>query len=191
MRAAFPLVLASGPKYLPHLKKIGVTPDVVSPDPFLSSPDKLDLPVQFSLRRAGSQAMAAQSLHPNAIIFSANTVIACGRRILSPINSIFDAVPRLILLSGKRHQVYTSLCLILPTGIKKHRTVKTVITFKKLSENELSDYAAGNEWMNTCGYDPEGFAGHFIKQINGSFSNVQGLPLFETYNLLQNPLGLP
>jgi len=189
---SFPLVVASAPRCLELLKQIGLVPAVVRTQNMEALPRADDMPALFSLRRANLRALEAFRHHPNLIIFSADTIVGCGRRILSPVKTIDEAYQSLKLLSGRRHQVYTSLCLILPeTGVTRHRTVKTTVTFKRLHASEIELYLESREWEDTCGYTFHGLSGRFIKRLNGSPSNLLGLPLFEAYNLLKTPLGLP
>lgn len=189
MSPPFPFVLA-GSECFELIKQIGIVPAIVAPQNIINFPNKKDLPASFSLKCAKDKAIAAKYPHPNTLIFAAATVFACGRRILSSVETTQEARKHLELFSGRRHQIYTSLYLITPVDEEYSRTVKTTITFKNLSQTQIDSYLNSQEWKGTYGYNPQGIGGHFIKQINGSPSNLLGLPLFETYNLLQNPLGL-
>jgi septum formation protein len=112
-------------------------------------------------------------------------VVACGRRILGKAEDKKQAADFLKLLSGRRHDVYTGVSLITPSGIS-NRTVKTVVRFKNLNADEINDYISHDEWKGKAGaYAIQGFAAKFIISINGSYSNVVGLPLYEVTNMLK------
>ena len=97
-----------------------------------------------------------------------------------------EAHKYLSLLSGRRHRVYTGIALITPEGKSISRVVATTVIFKRLSAADLESYLSHDEWQGKAGaYAIQGFAARFIKGINGSYSNVVGLPLFETTNMLQ------
>jgi nucleoside triphosphate pyrophosphatase len=137
-------------------------------------------------RLAKLKAQAAQARQgPNEIILAADTLVACGRRILGKPADEADARRMLELLSGRRHQVLTGLCLVTCEGKFIARTVMTRVSFKRLSERELFAYLGSGEWEGKAGaYAIQGRAEAFVKAIEGSYSNVVGLPLHETANLL-------
>jgi len=115
----------------------------------------------------------------------ADTVVACGRRILSKAETLEQARSFLELLSGRRHRVISGLAIVSPEGKVYKRTVETHVTFKRLSLEDLDLYLASGEWRDKAGaYAIQGLAAKFIRAINGSYSNVVGLPLFETSQLL-------
>ena len=113
-------------------------------------------------------------------------MVAVGRRILPKAETEAEARDCLKLLSGRRHKVLGGLCLIGPNGKQNLRLVTTSVTFKRLSVRETDDYIASGEWQGKAGgYAIQGRAAAFVKQIVGSYSNVVGLPLFETSSLLK------
>ena len=115
----------------------------------------------------------------------ADTLVACGRRILMKPEDSGQARDFLYLLSGRRHRVHTGICAIGPGLVVRERLVTTVVQFKRLSEREIEFYIDSGEWNDKSGaYAIQGRAGMFIKSINGSYSNVVGLPLYEAYTLL-------
>jgi septum formation protein len=90
------------------------------------------------------------------------------------------------LLSGRRHRVLGGVAVIAPGGRAAHRLVSTAVTFKRLAADEIAAYVAGGEWRGKAGaYAIQGHAGRFVRSINGSYSNVVGLPLHETWTLLE------
>ena len=88
--------------------------------------------------------------------------------------------------SGRKHNILTYVCLVKSNFIKLKKSI-TKITFKRLSANEIDDYLLSKEWKDKSGgYAIQGYAEKFVKRINGSYSNVVGLPLLETCNLLKS-----
>jgi septum formation protein len=158
----------------------------VSPD-IDESELKKERPHLYSKRIALQKALKVQSLHPEALIITADTVICLGTRILHKAENIEDARKYLNLLSGRQHRCYTSICLVGPNGIKHLRQNLTMVKFKSLHQDEIENYLLTNEWIGCAGgYTITGYAGGFIKSINGSYSSIAGLPLYETRQLLLN-----
>ena len=123
--------------------------------------------------------------HPGAFILAADTVVACGRRILPKAEDEAGARACLTLLSGRRHRVYGGVAVINPVGEVTIRRVVSQVAFKRLSEEELEAYLTSGEWHGKAGgYAIQGRAAAFIPWLAGSYSNVVGLPLFETAQLL-------
>jgi septum formation protein len=119
------------------------------------------------------------------LILTADTEVSIGRRILGKPVDEAQAVQFLLMLSGRRHRVTTAVCLKLGARIWSRR-VETRVKFKRLSDAEISAYIRSGEWRGKAGgYDIRGLAGAFIPEINGSYTNVVGLPLTETAALLQ------
>ena len=111
--------------------------------------------------------------------------MACGRRILPKADSRATAESCLELLSGRRHRVIGGLCVIAPVGKFIVRVVTSQVVFKRLSGAERAAYLACGEWQGKAGgYAIQGRAAAFIARIGGSYSNVVGLPLYETHALL-------
>jgi septum formation protein len=118
-------------------------------------------------------------------VLGADTVVACGRRILPKAENEAEARRCLALLSGRRHRVHGGVCLIRPDGKAAARTVTTMVAFKRLAGAEIESYIACGEWRGKAGgYAIQGRAALFVRALNGSYSNVVGLPLFETGALL-------
>ena len=180
------LILASAsPRRLQLLKQIGITPDEIIPADIDETPRKAELPALYAQRVAEEKATLVAQSHPDAIILAADTVVACGRRILPKAEDEATAGKCLALLSGRRHRVYTAVCMI--AGGKTHtRLVHTHVRFSRLSKEDIAAYIASGEWRGKAGgYAIQGVAEMFIPWINGSFSNVVGLPLAETSQMLK------
>jgi septum formation protein len=180
------LVLASAsPRRLDLLRQIGIAPDHVDPAHIDEAPLKGELPVPHARRLAEEKARAVASRHPGAFVLAADTVVACGRRILPKAEDAGTARQCLDLLSGRRHRVVGGICLIGPDGRVGRRTVITSVTFKRLSLAETEAYIASGEWDGKAGgYAIQGLAARHVRDIQGSYSNIVGLSLFETAQLL-------
>jgi septum formation protein len=181
-----PLVLASAsPRRLELLRQIGIVPDIIDPADIDETPGRGELPPGHAVRLAEAKARAVQPHHPGAFVLAADTVVACGRRILPKAEDEKTARACLALLSGRRHRVYGGVALISPKGDIAIRRVVSHVTFKRLSEAEMAAYLAGGEWHGKAGgYAIQGHAAALISWVAGSYSNVVGLPLFETAQLL-------
>jgi septum formation protein len=118
-------------------------------------------------------------------VLGADTVVACGRRILPKALDVEMARRALTLLSGRRHRVHGGIALAMPGGRIVSRRIETAVIFKRLEPREIEEYLASGEWQGKAGgYAIQGLAARFVRGIIGSYSNVVGLPLFETVNLL-------
>jgi len=182
-----PLILASAsPRRLQLLDQIGIVPAQVIPAEVDETPLPKELPAQQAKRVAVDKAEAIAQDHPNSFILAADTVVGCGRRILPKAESEAEARKFLTLLSGRRHRVYGGVCLIAPNGRRSVKVVQTAVVFKPLSKGEIDAYIAGDEWRDKAGaYAIQGKAAVFVRQVVGSYSNVVGLPLFETNAMLR------
>ena len=190
------LILASAsPRRLQLLEQIGVTPDQMIPADLDETPRKGEAPRSLATRLAREKAEAAAKIArlkgDGAIVLAADTVVAVGRRILPKPELVDEAAACLRLLSGRAHKVFTGICLITPKNARRERLVETRVRFKRLSRADFDAYLASGEWRGKAGgYAMQGKAGAFVLKLIGSPSNVIGLPLQETLNLL-NGEGYP
>ncbi len=187
------LVLASGsPRRLALLGQVGIEPDLLMPADADEAPQKAEAPRSLAKRLAREKAeLALEKLKrvpefDRGFVLAADTVVAQGKRILPKAEMLDQASMCLRLLSGRAHRVYTGLTLITPKGAVRHRLVETRVRFKKLSSDEIDSYLASGEWRGKAGgYAIQGIAGSFVVKLIGSYTNVVGLPLYETCSLLQ------
>ena len=186
------LVLASGsPRRLGLLNQAGIEPDSLQPAEIDEIPVKGELPRALANRLAREKAQVAlasiridEELRGSYII-AADTVVAVGRRVMPKADMLEDAAACLRLLSGRNHLVYTGICLVTPKGSFRQRLVETRVRFKRLSNEDLEGYLASGEWRGKAGgYAIQGLAGTFVVKMVGSYTNVVGLPLYETMSLL-------
>jgi septum formation protein len=186
------LILASAsPRRLALLNQIGIEPEHLIPAHIDETPEKNELPRKLAQRLADQKAIQAQhkartsGIADNAIVLSADTVVAVGRRILPKAETMEEASECLRILSGRAHRVYTGLALLTPAGRMRRRLVETRVRFKRLSTREMESYVASAEWRDKAGgYAIQGIAGAFVIKLVGSYSAVVGLPLHETVALL-------
>lgn len=179
-----PLVLASAsPRRLDLLAQIGVVPDAVMPADIDETPLKAERPRQLANRLPRAKALAIEA---EGFVLAADTVVGVGRRILPKTETRDEAQHCLALLSGRAHQVITGVALRAPDGAVTTRTVLTRVQMKRFSAQDIEAYLASEEWHGKAGgYAIQGRAGRFVTGLNGSYSAVVGLPLYETASLLE------
>ncbi len=184
-----PLVLASSsPRRLALLRQVGLEPDRIESPDVDETLLRRELPAAHALRLAVAKAerVAAQVALEGAFTLAADTVVACGRRVLPKASSREEAARCLALLSGRRHRVHGGVCVLAPDGRRSARVVTTIVRFKRLTEAESQLYLASGEWEGKAGgYAIQGRAAAFVPAINGSYSNVVGLPLAEALMMLE------
>ena len=187
-----PLVLASAsPRRRELLAQIGLAPSEIDPTSIDETPARGELPVALAKRLARAKAAAAAARHRGLAVLAADTVVACGRRILPKAETEAQAGACLALLSGRRHRVYGGVCVVAPDGRSSVRLVMTAVVFRRLTDIDIGRYLASGEWHDKAGgYAIQGRAAAFIRAINGSYSNVVGLDLFTAANLLRG-IGFP
>ena len=186
------LVLASGsPRRVSLINQAGIEPDALRPADIDELPLQGELPRVCANRLAYAKATTALAGIGDdddvygAFILAADTVVAVGRRILPKPELRDEAAQCLRLLSGRSHRVYTALCLITPKRKYRQRVVETRVRFKRLSSEDIESYLDSGEWRGKAGgYAAQGLAGTFIVKLVGSYTNVVGLPLYETVALL-------
>jgi septum formation protein len=181
------LILASAsPRRIDLLRQVGIAPDLIDPPEIDESVRPRELPADHARRLAAAKARAVAARHGPAYVLAADTVVACGRRILPKALDEATARDCITLLSGRRHRVLGGVALVCPDGRLLHRLVITAVTFKRLSDAEIAAYVAAGEWHGKAGgYAIQGRAAALIPGIGGSYSNVVGLPLYETAALLR------
>jgi septum formation protein len=181
------LVLAStSPRRLDLLRQIGLSPDAVVGAELDESQNPKETPRQLALRLAAEKAARVAAAEADAFVLAADTVVAVGRRVLPKVEGEADGRRCLELLSGRAHRVLTGVAVAAPDGRTAARLVETRVWFKRLSEAEVQGYLDSGEGQGKAGgYAIQGRAGAFVTSLQGSYSAVVGLPLYETVNLLR------
>lgn len=179
------LVLASAsPRRLALLAQIGLTPDRVVSAEIDETALPREQPRAHAMRLAHAKAAAVAA--PGCFVLAADTVVSAGRRILPKAETEAEARACLLLLSGRRHRVGTAIVLRSPDGRCTERLVESVVGFARLTPAQVRAYLDSGEWQGKAGgYAIQGRAASFIRFLSGSYSNVVGLPLFETAQLLR------
>lgn len=180
------ILASASPRRLDLLTQIHLPPDRTVPAEIDESPLPGELPRDLARRLAEAKARCVAEDAPDAFVLAADTVVACGRRILPKAADETEAKACLRLLSGRQHRVIGGIFAIAPDGRASGRLVTTSVTFKRLERAEIDAYVASGEWHDKAGaYAIQGLAARYVRRINGSYSNVVGLALFETASLLK------
>ncbi len=184
------LVLASAsPRRLDLLRQVGFEPSAIDPPDVDETPAPREEPRAYALRMAMSKLAVVAPRHPGAVVLAADSVVVCSRRILPKAESEAEARACLDRLSGRRHRVLGAVAVGYPDGSVRTRRVETIVRFKRLERAEIDDYLRCGEWRGKAGgYAIQGRAARFVDFLSGSYSNVVGLPLFETVKLLTRAL---
>lgn len=185
MPGSAPLILASAsPRRLELLAQIGIVPDRVSPTDIDETRRKDESPRELALRLAREKAAACPG--EGAYVLAADTVVALGQRNLEKAADEAEAAAFLRLLSGRAHQCITGVAVRAPDGRFASRAVLARVKMKRLTQAEIAAYVAGGDWRGKAGgYGIQGAAGAFVTSINGSYTAIVGLPLYETKSLLE------
>ncbi|MGE6697385.1 Maf family protein [Hyphomonas sp. NPDC076900] len=185
MPGSAPLILASAsPRRLELLAQIGIVPDRVSPTDIDETRRKDESPRELALRLAREKAAACPG--EGAYVLAADTVVALGQRNLEKAADEAEAAAFLRLLSGRAHQCITGVAVRAPDGRIASRAVLARVKMKRLTQAEIAAYVASGDWKGKAGgYGIQGAAGAFVTSINGSYTAIVGLPLYETKSLLE------
>ncbi len=182
------MLASESPRRKALLAQVGTEPDHISAASIDETPRKAEKPRIYAERMAAEKARAVVGRWNGApaLVLAADTVVACGRRILPKAESDEEVAACLKLLSGRAHQVITAVALVKPNGSLRRRTALTRVTFRRLDAMEIQAYVESREGIGKAGgYAIQGRAEIFVRGLNGSYSNVVGLPLAETVSLLR------
>ena len=180
------LILASqSPRRRELLDQIGIRYTVQAAD-LDETPLLNEAPLAYVTRIATEKSAWVQSRNTSHLpILAADTTVVCDGMILGKPEDEADAVKMLLQLSGRTHQVYTSVSLRVATE-HWHTLSITEVTFRQLTMTEIIAYWKTGEPVDKAGsYAIQGLGGVFVAAIQGSFSGVVGLPIFETASLLE------
>ncbi len=181
------LILASAsPRRIKLLEQIGVKPSLIIAAEINEIPQKAEKPSEFAKRMALSKALKVYNSNKDKYVLAADTVVATGRTIYPKAETEDEVHDFLAQLSGRNHRVYGGICLIKPGGIVLNRLIESKVFIRRLSKDELLTYVAYGDWRGKAGgYAIQGKAAQFIKKISGSYSNIVGLDIYTTANLLR------
>lgn len=181
------LILASSSqRRIDLLARINYKPDlIISPD-IDETPINKELPRILSKRLSILKAQEVAKSYQNDLVIAADTVVSCGRFILPKALNEEDARLCLNKLSGRRHRVYTSVCGIYNKSVIS-KTALSIVKFKVMHKKEIEDYVQSKEWYGKSGgYAIQGIASAYVLWISGTESNIIGLPIPETYTILNH-----
>lgn len=180
------IILASqSPRRKELLEQVGLkfSIQVADVDESLQPNENVDT---YVLRVAKLKAEKVAQLYPNAIVIAADTTVTIDGEILAKPTDQDDAFRMWRLLSGQIHQVKTTVVIAYAQQLW-HDTATTMVHFKDLTDAEMFTYwQTGEPQDKAGGYAIQGYAAAWVKRIEGSYSNVVGLPLFETLQLLEH-----
>jgi len=180
------VLASSSPRRIELLNNIKIFPKIIHSSDINEDINSKENPKKYCIRVAKKKALKALEKYPEEFVLSADTIVFCSNKIFSKPKNKEEAKEFLDFFSGRKHNVLTCVCLAKKNLIKIKKVI-TKVTFKRLNKKEIEEYLSTNEWKDKAGgYGIQGFAGRFVKRINGSYSNVVGLPLYETYNLLNS-----
>lgn len=165
---------------------MGIEPARTLPADIDESWSKDETPRLHADRLARQKAQTVAKAAPDAFVLGADTVVAVGRRVLPKAETAEAARACLKLLSGRAHRVLTAVAVVAPGGRIASRISETRVRFKRLTAQETEAYVEYGEWEGKAGgYAIQGRAGAFVTDLQGSYSGVVGLPLYETVSVLQ------
>jgi septum formation protein len=180
------VLASSSQRRIELLNNIKIFPKIIHSSEIDEAIISKENPKKYCIRIAKNKALKALEKYPEEFILSADTIVFCSNKIFLKPKDKQEAKKFLAFFSGRKHNVLTCVCLAKKNSIKIKKVI-TKVTFKRLNEQEIEEYLSTTEWKDKAGaYAIQGYAEKFIKRINGSYSNVVGLPLFETYNLLNS-----
>lgn len=187
------ILASSSPRRRQLLAEAGVKFDVV--DPPLPEPDETVArlsPSQQAEALAYFKGRAVADRHPGAIVLAADTVVALGRKVLGKPADDADARAMLATLSGTRHKVITGVAVLAPGGARIIASDLTYVTMRPMTEDEIENYVASGEAAGKAGaYAIQETGDKFVEKIEGSFSNVVGLPMELVQRMLNEILNHP
>lgn len=179
------LILASAsPRRVELLVSCGIKPAQIIPADLDESPIKGEKPIALARRLAAAKAAAVHQT--GYFTLAADTVVVCGQRLLGKPETPHQAAEFLARLSGRRHRVISGVSIIAPDNRQITRAVTTILNFKKLSPDDITTYVESGEWQGKAGgYGIQGRASAFVKFLSGSYTNVVGLPVYDTIQMLR------
>ncbi len=178
------LVLASrSPRRAELLKAAGIEFTIRAAD-VDETPRAGESPVDYVMRVAAEKALAVAA-DPGEIVLGADTTVVLHGQIMGKPADAAHAVQMLTELAGRKHEVITGVCLRRGAELACD-SASTAVWFGPMSEAEIREYAASGEPMDKAGaYAIQGITSRYIDRIEGSYTNVVGLPVAMVYSLLR------
>lgn len=144
-------------------------------------------PEAIAMHNAEGKALEIAKKHPNSLILGVDTIGAYQHHILGKPKDLEDARRILKILNGTTHEVVSGICLIDTENNRKiTKAEKTLVTFTKMSPQEIDAYLGSGESMDkAAAFAIQGLGSLFIEKIDGDYFNVVGLPIFRLYQMLK------
>ena len=180
------ILASSSPRRKALLEKIGLSFDICHSN-IDEDIKKGETPEEHCLRLAEEKAKEAAKNVKNGWIIGADTIVFIDNRILGKPSGIKEAWEMLNLLKGRYHKVCTAFCLLnAATGNKIKRVVESRVKIKNLTDKEIEDYIKTSEPFDKAGaYAVQGIGSFMVEEIEGSYTNVVGLPMEELEEALE------
>ena len=188
-----PVILASAsPRRVALLAQLGLVPDEIVPADINEDPLPRELPLPYAKRMAREKTALISARYPEAFVIGADTVVACGRRILPKAEDAKTAQDCMRILSGRSHRVYGGIAIALPENRRQNgkdiivKSLCSHVHMSRLDDKEMRDYIAHGDWDGKAGgYAIQGMAARYITKITGSYSQIMGLDIFQMSQLLK------
>ena len=200
-----PVILASAsPRRAVLLAQMGLVPSQIVPADIDETPLPAELPAPYARRMAFEKTAVIAKAYPEAYVIGADTVVACGRRILPKAEAPDTALQCMKLLMGRAHRVYGGIALAKPAHLVKHdpqikndRQIKhdpqiivkstySNVAMRRLDDKEMADYITHADWDGKAGgYAIQGAAAQYITKISGSYSQIMGLDIYQLSAMLK------
>jgi septum formation protein len=185
------LVLASASPRRQELLRTAGIPFTTQPADIDETPLAEESARECAERLAREKALAVHRARPQDYVLGADTIVVVDGAMLGKPRDAGDAARMLRLLSGRRHEVITGVCVVNPMMAEVVATdhtasESTLVTMCEISDDEIRDYVATGESMDKAGaYAIQGIASRWIPRIEGDYSNVMGLPVARVYRMLK------
>ena len=184
-----PFILASSsPRRIRLLENAGFKPKEIVPADIDETEKKGEHPDKYVVRVATEKAKHVAKLRPGICIVAADTIIVAKGKIVRKAPTEQKAKANLKMLSGATHYACTGYCIISAKGTTISKLVKTKVKMKKFTEEEIDTLIASKEWQNVAAYRIEGLLSALVKGIEGSYTNIIGLPIYEVGQDLKKAL---
>ena len=185
-----PLVLASGsPRRTEILTSLGIDHIVIkSGAEEIRNPSEKpgDYALRLALAKASDVAASLDPSRDNAVVLGADTIVVLGDEVLEKPTDVDDATRMARVLSGKVHEVMTAVALVDRAGLRASKLVTTRVRFRAYSDGVAAGYGASREGLDKAGgYAIQGLGAGLVDGIEGSYTNVVGLPATEVLMLLE------
>ncbi|RUM45564.1 MAG: septum formation protein Maf [Desulfocapsa sp.] len=180
------IILASGsPRRRAFFQDLGLSFRIETAN-IVECPRENELPQDYTLRLACEKAEAVAKIYPEHWIVAADTVVCCDDQILEKPKNSADAMRMLMLLRNREHIVRSAVCLLCAKrSVTELCSVATIVTFWDFSEEVALRYVETKEPLDKAGaYGIQGKGVFLVRKINGSYSNVVGMPLAECIEML-------